>query len=60
MDKRDGGGSHNWGTYEDEMKAEDDKANVSADGENGALNTSGEERKEGGDEGERGTNNNFC
>ena len=25
VDKREGGGSHNWGTYEDEIKAEDDK-----------------------------------
>jgi len=32
VDKREGGGSHNWGTYEDEMKAEEDKANVSAEG----------------------------
>ncbi len=52
VDKRDGGGSHNWGTYEDDMKAEEDKANVSADGGDGsgsgALNTSsGEEKKEG-------------
>ncbi|QQP32524.1 Plasminogen activator inhibitor 1 RNAbinding proteinlike, partial [Caligus rogercresseyi] len=30
VDKREGGGSHNWGTMEDEMKAEEDKANVSA------------------------------
>lgn len=34
MEKRDGGGSHNWGTFEDEMKAEDDKNNVSTDGDN--------------------------
>ena len=33
MDKREGGGSHNWGTFEDEMKAEEDKNNVSTDGE---------------------------
>jgi len=33
VDKREGGGSHNWGTYEDEIRAaEDDKVNVSADG----------------------------
>jgi hypothetical protein len=25
VDKREGGGSHNWGTYEDEIKAEEDK-----------------------------------
>ncbi len=31
MDKRDGGGSHNWGTFEDEIKAEDDKANISTE-----------------------------
>lgn len=31
VDKRDGGGSHNWGTYEDEMKAAEDKTNVSSD-----------------------------
>merc|ERR1712183_1258823 len=30
VDKKDGSGSHNWGTFEDEIKAEDDKANVSA------------------------------
>ena len=29
MDKKEGGGSHNWGTFEDEMKAEEDKANTS-------------------------------
>ena len=33
MDKREGGGSHNWGTFEDEMKAEEDKNNVSTDAE---------------------------
>merc|ERR1719510_1159131 len=26
VDKKDGSGSHNWGTFEDEIKAEDDKA----------------------------------
>ena len=31
VDKKDGSGSHNWGTFEDEIKAEDDKANISAD-----------------------------
>ena len=31
MDKKEGSGSHNWGTFEDEMKAEEDKANISAD-----------------------------
>jgi hypothetical protein len=25
VDKREGGGSHNWGTFEDEIKAEEDK-----------------------------------
>ena len=30
VDKREGGGSHNWGTFEDEIKAEEDK-NVSID-----------------------------
>ena len=34
MDKREGGGSHNWGTFEDEIKAEEDKVNVSNDSEN--------------------------
>ena len=34
VDKRDGSGSHNWGTYEDDMKAEQDQANTSTD-ENG-------------------------
>ena len=29
MDKKEGSGSHNWGTFEDEMKAEEDKANTS-------------------------------
>ena len=29
VDKKEGGGSHNWGTFEDEMKAEEDKANTS-------------------------------
>lgn len=29
VDKREGGGSHNWGTFEDDIKAEDDKINVS-------------------------------
>ena len=29
VDKREGGGSHNWGTFEDEIKAEDDKQNTS-------------------------------
>jgi plasminogen activator inhibitor 1 RNA-binding protein len=31
VDKREGGGSHNWGTYEDEIKADEDKANTSTD-----------------------------
>ena len=31
VDKRDGSGSHNWGTYEDDMKAEQDQANTSTD-----------------------------
>ena len=31
MDKKEGSGSHNWGTYEDEMKAEEDKANISTE-----------------------------
>ena len=34
VDKRDGSGSHNWGTYEDDIKAEQDQANTSTD-ENG-------------------------
>ena len=34
VEKREGGGSHNWGTFEDEMKAEEDKNNVSTDGDN--------------------------
>ena len=45
MDKKEGSGSHNWGTYEDEMKAEEDKANTSienaevpAEGENADAN----------------------
>ena len=31
VDKKEGSGSHNWGTFEDEMKAEEDKANTSTD-----------------------------
>jgi len=31
VDKREGGGSHNWGTFEDDIKASDDKANTSTD-----------------------------
>ena len=31
IDKREGGGSHNWGTFEDDIKADDDKANTSTD-----------------------------
>merc|ERR1712018_288495 len=34
VDKRDGSGSHNWGTYEYDIKAEQDQANTSTD-ENG-------------------------
>ena len=34
VDKKDGSGSHNWGTFEDEIKAEDDKANISAENMN--------------------------
>merc|ERR1711881_45251 len=40
VDKKDGSGSHNWGTFEDEIKAEDDKANISAD-----LKNDGRKRK---------------
>merc|ERR1711981_1362767 len=29
VDKREGSGSHNWGTYEDDIKAEQDQANTS-------------------------------
>lgn len=29
VDKREGGGSHNWGTFEDDIKAEEDKVNTS-------------------------------
>merc|ERR1712008_110838 len=29
VEKKEAGGSHNWGTFEDEMKAEEDKANTS-------------------------------
>ena len=31
VDKREGSGSHNWGTYEDDIKAEQDQANTSTD-----------------------------
>ena len=34
VDKREGSGSHNWGTYEDDIKADQDQANTSTD-ENG-------------------------
>ena len=47
MDKKDGNGSHNWGTFEDEIKAEDDKANVSASDESPAENTEQKEKTEG-------------
>ena len=59
VDKREGGGSHNWGTFEDDIKADDDKANTSTDDvlnesavapENGAeamqTESGGEESKE--------------
>ena len=39
MDKKEGSGSHNWGTFEDEMKAEEDKANISADMNESAVET---------------------
>ena len=49
MDKREGGGSHNWGTFEDEMKAEEDKNNVSTDAEKteSGDKPEGEKEKEG-------------
>merc|ERR1712157_211042 len=47
VDKKDGNGSHNWGTFEDEIKAEDDKANVSASDESPAENTEQKEKTEG-------------
>ena len=31
VDKREGSGSHNWGTYEDDIKADQDHANTSTD-----------------------------
>ena len=34
INKKDGSGSHNWGTLEDEIKAEDDKASISAENMN--------------------------
>lgn len=48
MDKREGGGSHNWGTFEDEMKAEEDKNNVSVEenGEKTEKSEGGENRRE--------------
>lgn len=45
MDKKEGSGSHNWGTFEDEMKAEEDKANISAD-LNESKDESGEKSEE--------------
>ena len=45
VDKREGGGSHNWGTFEDEMKAEEDKNNVSTDAEK-SEKAEGEKEKE--------------
>merc|ERR1711879_747526 len=47
VDKKDGNGSHNWGTFEDEIKAEDDKANVSASDESPAEDTEQKEKTEG-------------
>lgn len=50
VDKREGGGSHNWGTFEDEMKAEEDKNNTSADEINnagGETENKDQEEKEG-------------
>ena len=50
MDKREGGGSHNWGTFEDEMKAEEDKNNTSVDEGNAEKAENGEAKeKEGGE-----------
>merc|ERR1712203_699328 len=43
----DGNGSHNWGTFEDEIKAEDDKANMGASDESPAENTEQKEKTEG-------------
>ena len=51
MDKREGGGSHNWGTFEDEMKAEEDKNNVSTDAEKTESGDKPEGEKEGGKDG---------
>ena len=31
VDKREGSGSHNWGTYEDDIKADQDQVNTSTD-----------------------------
>merc|ERR1712110_687058 len=47
VDKKDGNGSHNWGTFEDEIKAEDDKASVSASDESPPENTEQKEKTEG-------------
>ena len=50
VDKREGGGSHNWGTFEDEMKAEEDKNNTSVDEGNAEKAENGEAKeKEGGE-----------
>lgn len=39
VDKREGGGAHNWGTFEDDMKAEEDKNNISTEGDGNADGT---------------------
>ena len=43
VDKKEGSGSHNWGTFEDEMKAEEDKANTSTDMNDSAVETDAKE-----------------
>ena len=43
MDKKEGSGSHNWGTFEDEMKAEEDKANTSTDMNESAVEADAKE-----------------
>merc|ERR1712223_928418 len=43
VDKKEGSGSHNWGTFEDEMKAEEDKANTSTDMNDSAVEADAKE-----------------
>ena len=45
MDKREGGGSYNWGTMSDDIKAEHDTANTSAETGNEASTNAGGDKE---------------